>query len=220
MTSDLAEPAWLWDSHWQFLRQKKKKKKIYFVSRQLYNWVIIICWSWGLARPRDVVGALVQSTFSDYTHCSRISWSLVVDRDLDQRDHPLVIYQYFLLYIYCIQLERVWPAQGLLDPRRGNLLHMTHNLAPDVQSDNYMEFVVYNTRTPASLALSITAWNLMRISSFIWWTLQQFWQKMRDPIPGKTFCYATVDVLSAKALTSCSKDCHLSHETSWGWCAT
>ena len=137
-----------------------------------------------------------------------------------QRDQPLVIYQYFLLYIYCIQLERVWPAQGLLDPRRGNRLHMTHNLAPDVQFDDYIELVAYNTRTPASLALSITAWNLMRISSFIWWTLQQFWQKMRDPIPGKTFCYATVDVLSAKALTSCSKDCHLSHETSWGWCAT
>ena len=104
----------------------------------------------------------------------------------------------------------VWPVQGLLDPRRGNLLHMTHNLAPDVQFDDYIEFVAYNTRTPASLALSITAWNLVRIPSYIWWTVQQFGQKMRDPIPGKTFCYATVDVLSAEALTSCSKDCHLS----------
>ena len=44
-----------------------------FVSRQLYNMVNILSLSSGLARPRDVVGALLQSTFKDYTQCSRIS---------------------------------------------------------------------------------------------------------------------------------------------------
>ena len=44
-----------------------------FVSRQLYNMVNIFSLSSGLARPRDVVGALLQSTFKDYTQCSRIS---------------------------------------------------------------------------------------------------------------------------------------------------
>ena len=43
-----------------------------FVLGQLFNMDSITSLSWGLARPRDVVGALLQSTFSDYTQCSRI----------------------------------------------------------------------------------------------------------------------------------------------------
>ena len=76
-------------------------KKIYFVSRQLYNWVIIISWFWGLARPRDVVGALVQSIFSDYTHCSRISWSLAYK-------HQIILKLLVLLIQYNKTLQHKW----------------------------------------------------------------------------------------------------------------
>ena len=51
----------------------KSEEEDIFVSRQLYNMVNILSLSSGLARPRDVVGALLQSTFKDYTQCSRIS---------------------------------------------------------------------------------------------------------------------------------------------------
>ena len=45
------------------------EEKDIFVSGQFYNMVSITGLSCGLARQRDVVGALLQSTFEDYTHC-------------------------------------------------------------------------------------------------------------------------------------------------------
>ena len=89
---------------WQFLMtisDDKKKKKIYFVSRQLYNWVIIISWSCGLARPRVVVGALLQSTFSDYTQFSRVSWSLAWK-------HPIICKLLVLLIQYNKTVQHKW----------------------------------------------------------------------------------------------------------------
>ena len=65
------------------------------------------------------------------------------------------------------------------------------------------------TKTPASLALSITAWNLVKMLDFVE-------QQIKVPIiPWQTFCYATVDILSTKTLTGCSKDCHLPELTNF-----
>ena len=47
---------------------EEEEEEDIFVLGQLYNMESTISLSWGLARPRDVVGALMRSTFSDYTH--------------------------------------------------------------------------------------------------------------------------------------------------------
>ena len=67
--------SWYWSS--ELLEEKKLfrnelegdigEEEDIFVLGQLYNMDSTISLSWGLARPRDVVGALLQITFSDHT---------------------------------------------------------------------------------------------------------------------------------------------------------